>query len=319
MDGTTGATNLFYFGINETSGAVGYAVVEGDLKALYWNAGVVTPLPAWSGNTGFAADLNNYGRSVGASSDLILGERAATWNGGMIEEVSPLLANGSVAFGINDSGAIVGRDVGRGFVYEGGTLRRLANDIFVTSEARDINESGTVVGYGRHNGGTDRAFIEIGSTLFDIGTVGGGDRSYATKINELGQVMCWSSLPNGDTVPFVWQSGEVIVLPTLGPSQSFGYDINDSGQVVGASGHTPVLWQGGVAYDLRNYIDPVSGAGWGFGDAHAINNLGQIVGMGTHDGEVANYLLTPVPEPTTIAVLGIGLLAAVKKRRPKKE
>jgi hypothetical protein len=36
-------------------------------------------------------------------------------------------------------------------------------------------------------------------------------------------------------------------------------------------------------------------------------------------GTTAFYRYDPVPEPTTIAILGIGLLAAIKKRRRSKQ
>ncbi len=73
--------------------------------------------------------------------------------------------------------------------------------------------------------------------------------------------------------------GDVLRLPTLGGTNSFAWDINDLGQIVGdadlagdAVTHG-VLWDKGAATDL--------GAWGGAGEpshAEAINNLGQIVG-----------------------------------------
>ena len=41
-------------------------------------------------------------------------------------------------------------------------------------------------------------------------------------------------------------------------------------------------------------LEPVSGAGWNISTASAINNLGQIVGLGVHNGQNRAYLLTPI-------------------------
>ena len=51
--------------------------------------------------------------------------------------------------------------------------------------------------------------------------------------------------------------------------------------------------------------------------ALSINNAGQIVGYGTHDGKQAAFLLTPIPEPSTILALlcGVGGLAFWRRRR----
>jgi hypothetical protein len=59
--------------------------------------------------------------------------------------------------------------------------------------------------------------------------------------------------------------------------------------------------------DLNDCLDD-SGAGWTLGDAMAINDLGQIVGNGWHEGTIHAFLLTPVPEPSTFVLLGLGLL-----------
>jgi hypothetical protein len=69
-------------------------------------------------------------------------------------------------------------------------------------------------------------------------------------------------------------------------------------------------------YDLNNLIAP--GSGWLLGAAYAINDRGQIVGVGTHNGQDRAFLLTPVPEPGTWAMLValaiFGSLAAISRR-----
>jgi probable HAF family extracellular repeat protein len=63
----------------------------------------------------------------------------------------------------------------------------------------------------------------------------------------------------------------------------------------------------------------VPGSGWTLESATAINDSGQIVGMGTNPaGQGDAFLLTPVPEPCTLALLDIGaisLFAYARRRR----
>jgi hypothetical protein len=58
--------------------------------------------------------------------------------------------------------------------------------------------------------------------------------------------------------------------------------------------------------NLKSLLDS-SGTGWTLTEADDVNNLGQIVGLGTFGGKVHGFLLTPVPEPSTVLS---GLFAA---------
>ena len=60
--------------------------------------------------------------------------------------------------------------------------------------------------------------------------------------------------------------------------------------------------------DLNNDIS--SGSGWTLDEATGINDKGQIVGYGTNpSGQSEAFLLTPVPEPSTLALGGMGMAA----------
>jgi probable HAF family extracellular repeat protein len=73
-------------------------------------------------------------------------------------------------------------------------------------------------------------------------------------------------------------------------------DINNSGQVVGISEgagevYRPFLCEDGVMYDLQELLKPNSG--WVLYSTAAINDRGQITGVGYLHGRERPYLLTP--------------------------
>ena len=69
--------------------------------------------------------------------------------------------------------------------------------------------------------------------------------------------------------------------------------------------------------DLNSLIAPSSG--WTLQCATAVNDKGQIVGDGTNpSGQTDAFLLTPSPEPSTLALLAtgaVGLAARAWRRR----
>jgi probable HAF family extracellular repeat protein len=163
-------------------------------------------------------------------------------------------------------------------------------------------------------------------TVTDLGTLG-GDSSEATGINDLGQVVGYGGINEYGplfrefTQAFLWQEGSMRSLGALdcpcsfneryGTSAAYGINaagqavgdsttvrgINESGEVVGESGAAggaiarAFLWQDGVMRDLNGLIAPDSG--WVLTGAAAINDAGQIVGAGLHEGRRRAFLLTP--------------------------
>ncbi len=229
-----------------------------------------------------------------------------------VVELGELGGNSGGANGINDRGWVTGTD------NLPGNLTTVAT----------LWVNGTAIPLGTLSGGPNSAVawpvksnngVIVGiSELPDIDPVGenfscwpflgGGFSSYATGVNNLGQVVGWAE--NGVHDPTcntsfqilqfraaIWQpDGTMQELPPLpGDSTSAAVAINDIGQVVGISGDCgvavgsvsakhAVLWQNGVPTDLGN----IGGDAWN--TPTAINNQGTIVGFAnTVPGTARHY------------------------------
>ncbi len=163
-------------------------------------------------------------------------------------------------------------------------------------------------------GGTVEA--DVTYTITDLGTLG-GDYSYATGINDSGQVAGIAKTASGQYRAFLYDSGTMTNLGSLGTDRSLAFGINDSGQVVGYVANTTspyqqraFLYDSGNMTDLNDLLPP--GSGWDHLEhARDINNNGQIVGEGWIDGQEHAFLLTPVPEPSTLTLLIAALLGGL--------
>ena len=245
-------------------------------------------------------------------------ERGFIYTGGVMAPLGSLTGGPSNAYGINDSGQAVGSSVasnGRlhAVLYgPGGSPTDLGTLGGPESHAYAINNNNQIAGYSTlpvtyiDNYGNPyvveetHAFLYDGSAMNDLGKLSGVTYSYASGINNIGQVVGWSG---GNA--FLYSGGVMTDLGTLtGPDggYSHAYGINDGGDVVGAAyllGVQPdpfhsqpraFIYSGGVMTNLNTLIDPASG--WVLEEARDINESGQIVGWGMHNGQLRAYLLT---------------------------
>jgi len=196
-----------------------------------------------------------------------------------ITNLGTLGGNQSYAYGINNSGQVVGNSLDssgntHAFLYSSGTMTDLGTLGGSLSWAYAINDSGQVVGDSLNSSGNDHAFLYSSGTMTDLGTFG-GITSYARGINNSGQVVGGSYNSSGNYHAFLYSS-TMIDLGTLGGSLSIANGINNSGQVVGdsldSSGNFHAfLYSSGTMTDLGTL-------GGSYSYARGINNSGQVVG-----------------------------------------
>jgi probable HAF family extracellular repeat protein len=195
-----------------------------------------------------------------------------------------------------------------------------------------INSKGTVVGgadtstpepscynpYGNPDCYISHAFVRGGNSLKDLGTLPGGNFSFATAINQRGQISGLSENDQIDPVTgnpefhaVLWQNDQILDLGTLGGVSSVAFTLNDRSQVTGVtlndapdpfsllglgSGTTLTqtrgfLWEHGKMRDLGTLGGPDS---W----AVFVNDRGQVAGA-SYTSDVVDPLTTSLPTPPT--------------------
>lgn len=331
-------------GINELGDVVGYSPSNAGGGAAYdkaflWSGGSITDLDpgGYAGYTkmSHAFAINNAGVAVGAQ--MGGGTWAAKFEGGSAVRLGTLGGAQSQANDINDSGQIVGwaETSGRrtqAVLWQSGTTTDLGvldtRDGFQFSTANAINASGLVVGRSKDHGTLRGVRWDEGViSVIDLGATPGAEQSDAVDINDRGQILL--NLRSGASyISVLWDQGNVVDLGGLSlfskTTGNYARAVNNSGQVVGSSfvssrdAHA-YIWEDTLTgmVDLNSLIDPLSGTGWSLLEATDINDAGQIVGTGLYGGLTRAFLLTPVPEPESWAMLlvGLGVIGGIRRRR----
>jgi len=310
--GQIAGIDFYRYGINN-SGQVAFATGGGlNYHAALWQNGTTTDLGTLGGPTSFGFAINNLGAVVGGA-DIYPGSHTFMWQNGIMSDLGTLAGSYSNAYAMNDVGQIVGsstylagNNVPRhAYLWQNGTMTDLG--FSGQSFAYGINNSGQVVG--SKNNRSVPVLWENG-VVTDL-PITGGTSAEALAINNSGQTVGYSYTGNSNPRALLWQNGSVINLG--GNTNSKAAAINNLGQIVGSFGTHAALWQNGTFVDLN---DLVVGSGWTFQEADAINDNGWIVGFGSNPaGQTHVFLLTGVPEPSSMILAGLGVAGLFVRRR----
>ena len=299
-----------------------------------------------------AGDINNLGQIAGSAGLPGYAQRAVIWlpspafgRGAGWTTMDPTPGWDGDAGAINDAGQVTGHfhAAERAYLWLPAPAYGLpsgTNPLNMPTEGfgfgADVNSSGAVVGSNAVGSRSApfhylpaAAHGQLAGTQY-LPTLPGARDPVATAINDRGQVIGSAvfSDPNDPRIArgYLWLpepdaiTGRPAGLHELrlpGAADTFTpTDINNAGLVIGIGGvagsFRPFLWDPstGNLTDLNSLIDPASG--WELLRATAINEAGQILGTGRHNGVEQAFLLT-VPEPTAAVLLLFGLALPLRR------
>jgi probable HAF family extracellular repeat protein len=302
-------------GINDAGHAVGTAdSAQAVNRPFLWRNGELTDLgtlmPGASVGQGVARAISQTGLVAGSSMAPLPGgagavDHAFVWSQaqGMVD-LTPNSTAGSSAWGVNDAGQVVGQidgPAGGAFLWsEAGGLSMIGlpgAPAGFSNRAEDINASGQVCG---HQFIATFAYVgwvfdSATGNIVELPTL--GLQSETRAINDAGDVVGASSMPNNQRRPVLWTADGSIVdlgfLPVPDFTQGIANGINTSRWIVGADAYDGSgvqdkgwLWIAGVKVELLTLIeDPAQQAQWsGLLYPLDINDHGAIVGIGIRNG-----------------------------------
>ena len=282
-------------GISNTGTVVGFTTADGvnnNFTANPTQSTAATPLNINNSTTAMANGINSAGTVVGFDGN----NSAFFLNGSNVVTFVPNNGSPAQAFGINDHGAIAGQYTSNGatpgFVLSNQTVTTINAPVGPNIvNAQGINNNGLVVGFYVGNDGQDHGF------KFDLGSA----------VNNMG-------------------TGTMIADPTIVPvepgatfvfSQILG--INDHGIAVGYYGDSTTSQHGFLLNTNTGAYSFLDDPSEGFNDGvevtqiTGINNSGEITGFYTDTAGLAHGFVgtAGVPEPSSIALLGLGLTAVL--------
>ena len=247
---------------------------------VIWQNGAVSQLPLPSGQTlGDANHVNTSGTAAGSCNAGSL-QRGVIYSGSNATIITQTTAGGSyflTAFGINDSGRVVGQGIDP------------------VNAARNVG-----------------IVYDIGSnSAFEVGALPGFNGALSFAVSNSGFVVGSSMLNQGSGLPFIWSDADGMVAIPLatGTSQGSARGVNSGGWVVGNDSSAfsiPFLYDGTNTYRVADLIP--AGSGWDLSmntssSALGISEDAIIVGTGVYNGQVHAYEMVPMtPLVATSAV-----------------
>jgi len=302
-----GGQNSAAFGVNEFGQTVGQAETSRPnaedfcgfnaygfasstaCRPFLWQDGVMTKLPTLGGHNGFANSINNRGVVAGiAETDAMHPTpgcpvhqfEPVVWERGRIHSLPPYSGDSDgVAAQVNDKGQVVGASGTCGSFNPNTGLYLVENHALLWE-----------------NG--------VATDLGNLGGEGGLAGNHACALNNQGQVVGHSDLPNDASFHgFLWtrETGMKDLGTLSGDFASLALGINDGGVVVGASigpafsTFRAVLWEKGTVTDLNTLVD-ANPKNLYLVQGESINSRGEIIGLAV-DGAALPHGFLAIPRP----------------------
>jgi probable HAF family extracellular repeat protein len=303
-----GGRSSFATKINNSGEIVGASVnAAGDQRAVLFDP--VVEIPTATGFPGSVAnDINDNKIVVGQSP-------AGGWFYSIGSGSVTLLGPRTGAYAISQFNDIGGYEWftasnHRGYIWLGLSPTPFNIGFMGTGNSttvRDVAHGKAAAGWARYKKADSHhhAFLWFDRAMIDLGTLGGSSSGAdALVVNDWPDPYMFSThvvgqaeTASGQLHAFRWNAGTMTDLGTLpGHVQSRALDINKFKVAVGTStdsagSQIAVMWDGGTIIDLNTLVPPAEH--WTLTIAFGINDHGQIVGGGLHDGLPRAFVLTP--------------------------
>jgi probable HAF family extracellular repeat protein len=253
----------------------------------------ITDIGTLGGTFASVQGVDNSGQVTGFSStENDAADHAFLYKNGTMTDLGSLGgAEGSISYGSNPSGEVVGfsytppndnfggAENVNAFIYSHGSMTDIGSFTAV-SLAFAINDRGQVVGLTSPSLSLQPsyAFLYSNGAMTDLGVQGS-----AQAVNVAGEVAGYGTFPSG-THAFLYSKGVVTDLGT--PSgkyshASYGFGMNDKGEVVGQASAADISSSQAFLYrkGTMKTLGALSGTFSGSNIAWAINNSGWVVGQ----------------------------------------
>jgi hypothetical protein len=306
------------FDLNNSTAVIGRRCIDDRLFAFIVHEGNLTLLPQDKEGTAEQLHLDDRFDLVLSVSTQQEGERnLLVLNDGTIRQIHPLKGDFDLSLiALNNRRQVLAWSVGeshpsgrQSMIWQNGQATPLGMlpDSF-SSTALSLNDHGVAIGYNSRASGElnadQRAVLWERDTIMPLPLPSGAIGSRGRDINNRGQAVisayfeagtCHAG-PQRAAQTFMWQQGSLkpLALLPIGPDDyslsAHAADINNVGQVVGATGHRncfapdPILratvWRGGAVYELEKLLVNRSGepvTSLRLQRALAINDKGQIL------------------------------------------
>ncbi len=339
------------YGINSLGQVVGQSDTgTGDTHAFIYSNGQMQDIGTLGGGIyGSARAINNNGTVVGSATGAgFFGIHAFQWSSATgMQDINPSQAFNSQAYGINNAGTAVAKMSyiygygNTGFTYSNGNATYLGDPYLGYMAPRAVNAAGISVGDIQQLSYVSliqKAYSYDGQNITVLGALTGYNyQAVATSISDSGIIVGYSR--SFQLVPhaFMYVGGSMVDLGTLQGDFSAGsaaFGTNNKGDIVGDAyqigtdfgfvspddsinsydygGTEAFILHDGIMTALNNLV--ASDSGWNLLDAKGINDQGQIVGEGIINGSVHAYILNPIPEPGSLALVLLPLAYLLKGR-----